>query len=260
MKNLLLLFLFCFLWVLLLPLYPTVEKDREISLPDREYVIGAMLGMSADLPDEEALKAIAVTVRTYLAYNGAVLPTTELSDLAKATTPQRAQEIYTAVKNAVTETEGEYMEHSGRIINACFHLCSFDTTADGDAPYLKSVSTPDKEGFSHFTNETRLTFSYLKDIGLGAVVSVSYGPDGRCSAVRFDSDELTAEEFIRLFSLDSTDISIVTEADGYAVLTEGIGNGAGLSLCGARILAKKGYDYRQILNSYFTDISITRLL
>ena len=74
MKNLLLLFLFTFVWVCLLPLYPSVSVKEENPVPEDEYVISVMLGMTEDILPPESLKAIAVTVRTYTAYHGKVLP------------------------------------------------------------------------------------------------------------------------------------------------------------------------------------------
>ena len=58
MKNLLLLFLFTFVWVCLLPLYPSVSVKEENPVPEDEYVISVMLGMTEDILPPESLKAI----------------------------------------------------------------------------------------------------------------------------------------------------------------------------------------------------------
>lgn len=250
MKNLLLLFLFTFVWVCLLPLYPSVSVKEEKPVPEDEYVISVMLGMTEDILPPESLKAIAVTVRTYTAYHGKVLPVATV-------TP--SDDLYGAVSDAVYATSGEVLTYSGKIINACFHTCSHKSTADGDAPYLKSVPTVDESGYKGFFGEKIITPQEIELFGKGNILSVSYGSDGRVKSVELEHGSVSQNEFTEYFSLNSTDFTVNSLPDGgYTVFTRGIGNGYGLSLYGACLLGDVGKSYTEILNTYFTSVTLTR--
>lgn len=259
MKNLLLLFLFCFVWVLLLPLYPSVNESEK-EPPDEEYVLSVMLGMCSDIFPDEALKAVAVTLRTYTYYNGEVLPEGSLENIITATSPEHGAKVYNAMRNAVYATEGEYITYSGRAINACFHVCSNKNTADGDAPYLLSVSTPDESGYPCFYSEKEITAFDISSFGKGGIISVSYGEDGRAVRVDFENGYVAADEFINFFGLASNDLTVNSlPGGGYTVLCRGVGNGKGLSLYGACLMAEEGSTYKQITAHYFSGTEITRI-
>lgn len=255
MKNLLLLFLFCFLWVLLLPLYPSVGMEEK-QPPEEEYVLSVMLGMCEDVLPDEALKAIAVTLRTYIYYNGKILPEGEL--ITAVVSAEQGENLYNAVKRAVFSTEGEYITYSGRIINACFHLCSNKNTADGDAPYLLSVPTPDESAYPGFYSEKNISALEISAFGKGEIISVSYGSDGRVKSVEFEKGYASVSEFTEYFSLASNDFTLNSLPDGgYTAFCRGVGNGCGLSLYGACLLAEEGKNYRQIISHYFSGTCVT---
>ncbi len=259
MKNLLLLFLFSFVWVCLLPLYPSVSVTEEKEIPENEYVLSVMLGMTADLLPEEALKAMAVTLRTYTAYHGKVLPVGSKEDIARATSLSHADAVYRAMYDAVYSTSGEVLTYSGKIINACFHTCSYKNTSDGDAPYLKSVPTPDESSYNGFFGEKTISQQEIYLYGKGEILSVSYGGDGKAKRVEFEHGSIDAAVFVSEFSLPSADFTVNSLPDGgYTVLTRGVGNGCGLSLYGAYLLAEDGKTYTEILNTYFTGVTLTR--
>ena len=71
--------------------------------PEEEYVLSVMLGMCEDVLPDEALKAIAVTLRTYIYYNGKILPEGEL--ITAVVSAEQGENLYNAVKRAVFSTE-----------------------------------------------------------------------------------------------------------------------------------------------------------
>lgn len=261
MKNFLLLFLFTFLWVALLPLYPSVGEKTEYVLPDDEYVLAVMLGMGTDILPAEALKAIAVTLRTYTAFHGKVLPEGRYEDICALTSEEHGKKVYSAMKEAVNATSGEYITFNGKIINACFHASSYQNTADGTEPYLKSSFTPDESSYPLFYGEAVITREEMLSFGKGEVKGVSYGEDGKAKRISFEKEDADVLEFIKYFSVSSVDFSLHLNADGgYTVLTKGEGNGLGLSLYGAYLLASDGKTYKQIICNYFYGAEITRLI
>ena len=235
--------------MLLLPLYPSVGVEEK-TLPDQEYLLSVMSGICTDTLPEEALKAIAVTLRTYIYYNGNLLPEGDSSAMDDT--------VYTALKNAVYSTEGEYITYSGSVINACFHLCSYEMTACGDTPYLLSVPTPDESGYPGFYSEKSISSLDISNFGRGEILSVTYGEDGRAVSVDTETGAVAAMDFIEFFGLSSNNFTINSLPDGgYSVLCRGIGNGYGLSLYGACLLAEEGKTYRQIITHYFSGTLVT---
>jgi hypothetical protein len=115
MRNFLLLFLLTFILVLLLPFYPSVGETKEHPLPDNEYVLNVMLGMGTDVLPAEALKAIAVTLRTYTAFHGKVLPQGSLEDICASTSAEHGEKVYNAMREAVYSTTGEYITYGGKM-------------------------------------------------------------------------------------------------------------------------------------------------
>lgn len=261
MRNFLLLFLLTFILVLLLPFYPSVGETKEHPLPDNEYVLNVMLGMGTDVLPAEALKAIAVTLRTYTAFHGKVLPQGSLEDICASTSAEHGEKVYNAMREAVYSTAGEYITYGGKIINSCFHLSSNQNTAEGKEPYLKSVSTADERSFPGFYGETVITREQIRAFGKGEIKGVSYGEDGKAKTVSFEKASVDALEFIKHFSVVSVDFTLHLNSDGgYTVLTKGQGNGLGLSLYGAYLLSLEGQTYKQIICRYFQGTEITCII
>ena len=63
---------------------------------------------------------------------------------------------------------------------------------------------------------------------------------------------------MRAFGLRSRDFSI-TVGENVTVTTDGYGHGVGLSQLGAEDMAQKGYDYRAVLEHYYTGVSFGRI-
>ncbi len=261
MRNFLLLFLLTFVLVALVPFYPSAVEREKHPLPSDEYVLNVMLGMGTDLLPEEALKAIAVTVRTYTAFHGEVLPEGSYEEICALTSEEHGKKVYSAMKSAVSATAGEYITFNGKIINACFHASSNQVTAEGNEPYLKSVSTPDERSFPGFYGETVITAGQISEYGKGQIKGVSYGSDGKAKRVEFENGKTDIHEFLKVFNIPSTDLSLHLNSDGgYTVLTKGQGNGLGLSLYGAYLLSLEGFTYGQILCKYFSGTEITCII
>ena len=261
MRNFLLLFLFTFILVALVPFYPSAVEKETHPLPEDEYILNVMLGMGTDILPDEALKAIAVTLRTYTAFHGKVLPEGSYEDVCASTSEDHGQQVYNAMREAVYATSGEYITYGGKIINACFHASSNQFTAEGNEPYLRSVSTPDERAYPAFYGETVITREKMLSFGKGEVKGVSYGADGKAKQVIFEKEETNVLEFIKYFSVPSVDFTLHLNSDGgYTVLTKGEGNGLGLSLYGAYLLSLEGNTYKQIICRYFAGAEITCII
>ncbi|MDO8643468.1 MAG: SpoIID/LytB domain-containing protein, partial [bacterium] len=127
-----------------------VQKDplKVVTLPLEEYIQGVLQG---EIPTDwplEALKAQAVTARTYTLYRISH-PANEEYDLETTVEDQvykKSDEIPPSVQKAVQETAGEVLKKRGEIIPAFYHSCCGGITEDPaiiwGGPSLKSVRDP----------------------------------------------------------------------------------------------------------------------
>ena len=60
--------------------------------------------------------------------------------------------------------------------------------------------------------------------------------------------------------LRSADFETENTEDGIKFITKGYGHGVGMSQYGANGMAKEGYTYQEILNYYYNDISIHKMV
>ena len=67
----------------------------------------------------------------------------------------------------------------------------------------------------------------------------------------------TGVEFRTLLNLRSADFDISVTDNGVEIITRGYGHGVGMSQYGANEMAKLGYNYKNIINHYYTNVKIT---
>ena len=131
---------------------------------------------------EEALKAQSVAARTYTARKmaslggkpcgrgGADVCTDSTCCQAYRTREELSEKwgssadmYFDKLSGAVSATRGVILTYNGKPIEALFHSSSGGMTEDaanvfgGDAPYLKSVSSPGEEGFSRYSATVSFT-------------------------------------------------------------------------------------------------------
>ncbi|WP_320663990.1 SpoIID/LytB domain-containing protein [Prochlorococcus sp. MIT 1223] len=197
---------------------------------------------------------------------------------------------------AVRRTRSLVLKHEGKLISAVFHSSSGgQTERSGDVwkyqlPYLKSVRDYDQNN-PKFRWKTVFEQAELKRIfpGIGGVNSIQvlkksktgrvqqtniYGPSGKISIsgnelrrrlglkstlAKFEmlpnaSIERKNKSRASSFSLKS----LPKAPKEYSLLVTGLGSGhgVGMSQWGANGLAKKGANFRQILNHYYHDVKI----
>ena len=81
-------------------------------------------------------------------------------------------------------------------------------------------------------------------------------PSNRIKEIEINSKKIDPKLLSIYLDLPSTDITIIIKKDYITFVTRGIGSGLGLSIIGANSLAELGYNYKQILNYYFKDVSL----
>ena len=75
----------------------------------------------------------------------------------------------------------------------------------------------------------------------------------------YNKYSIEEDEFVKIFELKSPNFQ-VEESDGEIhIITKGIGHGIGLSIYGAKLLAKNGKTYTEILQHYYSEVYLEPL-
>lgn len=262
-----------------------LQKDKIDEIELNEYVLGVLAGEMPISFELEALKAQAVASRSYvlkrLDYNkdkdydvvDSVTNQAYLDNehLKKAWGDNYIKNI-NKLKTAVNETFNEYLECDGQIADALFFSTSNGYTENSElvfnfaVSYLKSVSSPwDKEVTTAFktTKEMslqefyeRLNLPYQEKI---KIENIDRSATNRILKIKINNQEFTGREIYNKLKIRSTDFTIEQENTNVIITTIGYGHGVGMSQYGALGMAKKGYNYKEILTHYYQNTQIKKI-
>lgn len=274
-------------------------KTNEVIVIDfEEYLKGVV---ASEMPAEfsiEALKAQAVTARTYLLYKIKKFPNGQPEHLdAPVCTGTHCQvwnskddlisqhengwydKYWGKIEEAVNSTRGQILTYENKIIEPLFHSTSGGRTENSEdvfstsVPYLRSVESPYENNAPKLHDSAKIpindfiiklksvygdlniTPNNLKEkIQLG---SVSEG--GKIKSLIIDTQEISGREIRSLFGLNSTNFSFIQSGNQIEIETTGYGHGVGMSQWGAAGMADEGYNYKEILKHYYTNIEIVNM-
>lgn len=262
-----------------------LQKDKIDEIELNEYVLGVLAGEMPISFELEALKAQAVASRSYvlkrLDYNkdkdydvvDSIINQVYLDNehLKKAWGDNYIKNI-NKLKTAVNETFNEYLECDGQIADALFFSTSNGYTENSElvfnfaVSYLKSVSSPwDKEVTTAFktTKEMslqefyeRLNLPYQEKI---KIENIDRSATNRILKIKINNQEFTGREIYNKLKIRSTDFTIEQENTNVIITTIGYGHGVGMSQYGALGMAKKGYNYKEILTHYYQNTQIKKI-
>ena len=246
-----------------------------------EYIIGVV---GAEMPasfNEEALKAQAVAARTYAVYkinhsSKDYDVVTDISNQAYNTTEELQKKwgkdfdyYYKRIKDAVFATKSEIMTYNDEVIIAYYFAMSNGYTEDSQLvfneqkPYLISADSPwetnNLKNFSSIKNfsiaEFKKVFNITGDIN---ITDIKRSATHRVLYLKINNQEYSGTEVRKKLGLRSTDFEIVIN-NKVEITTKGYGHGVGLSQYGANLMAKEGYNYKDILLHYYNGVIITKL-
>ncbi|UZJ79211.1 stage II sporulation protein D [Fictibacillus sp. KU28468] len=271
---------------LAVPVYRTAEKKVE-KVALEEYVKGVV---ASEMPADfklEALKAQALTARTYIARlldsaQGGNLPggaavtdsilhqvyknDDELKKLWGDEYPEKMKKI----TKAVAETKGKILTYDGKPIFASFFSTSNGYTENSEEywgtkyPYLKSVKSPwdqntpkfvQKQEISLLDVERRLGVVIQKDGEVGTVTKKTAG--NRIARMTIDGKSFKGKEIREKLGLRSADFTLTKKKQEVIAVTKGFGHGVGMSQYGANGMAKAGKNYKQIVKYYYKGVAIS---
>ena len=258
-----------------------------------EYLPGVVRGEMPASFELEALKAQAVAERTYIYYkmttgtkpahpDAAVCMSSSCcsaytaADKAAAKWGDKAAEYEQRIQTAVSETDGQVLLYNDQPILAAFHSSSNGTTASSgdvwvsDLPYLSSVASPESGDTvpNYYSTKTftceefRQTFTaacpeaVFSDNPADWVKNLTLNDSGRVETVEIGGVQVEGTQVRTIFGLRSASFTVETDASGVTFRVTGYGHGVGMSQYGANELARQGKTWREILQWYYTGITI----
>ncbi len=283
---------------------PTLDSEPTVNLIDKEsgeqrqlsmeeYISGVVAGEMGQLPSEvdseqdwprEAYAAQAIIARsfalTFLSEEGTINISTDVEE-AQAYAPEK---ITPAIEEAVRETRGVVMAHSGNFIHAWFHSYSGGHTATAkeglnyqksEPPFIRAREVVENEyvpkrlqGWSTTIPLAQVNAGLAeRGVNVGELQQVDvteWGQSGRASKLTLTgsagAQEMHAADFrvaVGSEELKSTKLeTLAVQGDQLVASGTGFGHGVGLSQWDAYKLAKDGRSARDILEYFFQDITI----
>lgn len=260
------------------------KKGTIEEVPLEQYVVGVLAGEMPASFSKEALKAQSVAARTYVmkrlstnkkkSYD--VIDTVENQvyldeEEQKKNWGSRYTELSNKVKQAVLETQHEYLVYNGKIIDALFFSTSIGVTENSEdifpnkIPYLRSVTSTwdavsplyDKEYIYTLQKfYSLLGLEYQEKVNIEIISKTS---TGRISKIKINGKTFTGWQVCNKLGLKSNYYTITQEKDIIKVVARGYGHGVGMSQYGAEGMAQAGYKYDEILYHYYQGTKIKKI-
>ncbi|MEG2324216.1 MAG: stage II sporulation protein D [Anaerovoracaceae bacterium] len=175
------------------------------------------------------------------------------------------------VSKAVDDTKGQLIYYNGKIIDqALFHSSSGGKTENCEdvftaaVPYLVSVSSPYEDKATHKNEKTTLTISDFSrkikaaypnntfgNISMNNIRIKSHSSGGRAENITVGKSSLPGTAVRQTLGLPSANFVISLNKGTITFTTNGSGHGVGMSQYGADGMARKGYEYTDILTHYY---------
>ena len=267
-----------------------LDGDTVTEMSFSDYLQGVL---RAEMPasfQEDALRAQAVAARTYTYYKmssgGNHGDTADIctdhsccqaflgKDRAADNWGKNAERYEAKIENAVSATDGQVMLYGGAPILAVFHSSSAGETWNSgevwaqDLPYLQSVSSPEGEGVPNYYSTVELTEAEFREKFLAARPEADLsGPasgwirdpvmDGvHVESITIGGVSVSGPSVRSVFGLRSASFTAEAGDGKITFYVTGYGHGVGLSQYGANAMAEAGSTWREILEHYYTGVTI----
>lgn len=252
--------------------------DRVVSFD--EYAIGVLAAVLEPDTNEEAMKAMAVILRTYIAYTsaGGRQPDSQWLGQPWLSARERIAKGMDEekLKKAVSETEGRKILYNGEPILPLYCALSngktrsFSDVWGGEYAYLTSVdsfwdkSSPDymekvwlsRKKIIRMLAETDGTENAWGQLSESMVQIVDKDDSGYILQIEIGGQTYSGEDLRRRLGLPSACFDYSVKNDGIEFTCYGRGHGVGLSLFGANAMAEEGKSWEEIISWYFPGTSV----
>ena len=255
------------------------SNGNVINLNMTDYLIGVVSSEMLASFNLEALKAQSVLARTYALkakQTGKKLTDTVSTqsyidmNQMKNKWGNSFNTYYNKIKNAVENTNGEYLSYNGNYIEALYHSTNNGKTESSlDVfgnyyPYLISVSSEYDKNASSYLRTINMPLDTISNkLGLNlnndSVISIlSYTDGGNIKEININGNNFSGKKVRELMGLRSADFDISISDNNANITTRGYGHGVGMSQYGANGMANAGYSYKDILSHYYPGTTLTK--
>ena len=253
------------------------ENGKWLSL--EEYIPSVLAVQISPDSEMEAIKAQAVIARTYIRQqmekveNGSEISETALGllrkpreELKKTWGTDGFLDKYSRLEEAAAQTAGIVMTYQGKLITPLFCRSSAGTTRNGgeNYPYLLAVSCPDDPEAEDFISylsfsgaqaaEALNKFKVRPEAFPSKVQIVKRDASGYVEEIQMDGVSITGEEAADALGLPSSCFFTEPQEKGISITVKGNGHGYGLSQHEAQAKAMEGWDFKHILEYFYSDI------
>lgn len=189
-------------------------------------------------------------------------------------------EYWNKITSAVQDTQGEVIAYNGNPISDPYYFStSSGKTEDSvdvfsvNEPYLKSVSSPGEEIAPKYKTSKEIKFKDIiaslnnKYSNIGVTINtlknsikiVSRTAGGSVKEIKVGNITMSGVEFRSVFALNSANFDIAYKNDYIIVNCKGYGHGVGMSQWGANVMAKNGKKYNEIIEYYYSGVSLKKI-
>ncbi len=253
------------------------ENGTWLSL--EEYLPSVLAMQISPDSEMEAIKAQTVIARTYIRQQmekeGDVWETTETAlelagkpreELKKTWGTDQFLEKYSRLEEAAAQTAGVVMTYQGEFITPLFCKLSSGNTRNGGETYLylSAVSCPDDPEAEDFISylsfsgtqaaEALSKFQVRPEAFPSKVQIVKRDVSGYVEEIQIDGVSISGEEAAEALGLPSACFFTEPQENGISITVKGNGHGYGLSQHEAQAKAGQGWDFKHILEYFYSDI------
>ena len=263
------------------------KLDKVEKVPLDDYIVGVVASEMPAKFNEEALKAQALSARTFIVkrleqgeknpeggdvtdtvMNQVYLNRDELKKVFGADYDWKIKKV----EKAVASTKNEIITYDGQPITASFFSSSNGQTENSEdyweksVPYLKSVPSPwDQVAKDYIAKKVLSVESFQKKLDIKLLAKSKVGnviertKTNRIGKIAFGDKIMTGREVREKLDLRSTDFTLKREGNDIIITTVGNGHGIGMSQYGANELANQGKTYKEITQYYYQGVQITKI-
>lgn len=235
-------------------------ENTAMRMPVEEYMLGEMAAVINPEYEIECQKALAVLIRGNLEgkrnpEEKEITAKEPFYDFAARREMYGAnqQEYEARMKQAIMETSGLIAVSGNHILEGNYHAVSAGATRNAQ----------DSESVSCDKSMEAEDFFFQKEISkevVGSLTVEKRDAAGYVETMKLDGKVVSGEFFRQKFNLPSANLDIEETEVAYLITTRGKGHGLGMDIYYANELAKQGYHYNQILNYFFKDFILKKII